>query len=216
MGYFLDAFSISSGATLGSLAGQSAFIYGGKALSRQFNEATARHRAALYDPTVRRDLAYLMVTHRLEAGGYPFPDEDEEEQKDAPKTSKLLIIVVTLALVLMVSGGKGYFGMTVGLLLVFSIFFGIPLALVLSGAGKLIQLGKKFTPVEINKADLKQYAQQYWHIREYVRQALDMEKITPQEGFSKLCNTALVSQFPDSTDEIEANAFFLEQELKRA
>lgn len=56
---------------------------------------------------------------------------------------------------------------------------------------------------------------QYWHIREYVRQALDDNELTPEEGIKKLLNARLVQQFPDTIEEIEANAFYYKKEKEK-
>lgn len=50
-------------------------------------------------------------------------------------------------------------------------------------------------------------AKQYWKIREYLRNALIVGELTPQEGVKKLLNARLVQRFPDTIEEIEAHAF---------
>ena len=65
------------------------------------------------------------------------------------------------------------------------------------------------------KQQLIKDGQQYWHIREYVRQALAASELSPQDAVLKLSRTQLVQQFPDTVEEIEANAFYYKQKLQQ-
>ena len=73
------------------------------------------------------------------------------------------------------------------------------------GKKKLMQSG--FRPKLIKDG------QHYWHIREYIRQALASGQMNVQDAIIKISNTELGRQFPDTVDEIEANAFFYRQKL---
>ena len=50
-------------------------------------------------------------------------------------------------------------------------------------------------------------AKQYWKIREYIRNALEVGELTPQASLKKLLKARLVQRFPDTIEEIEAHAF---------
>ena len=63
------------------------------------------------------------------------------------------------------------------------------------------------------KNQLESDGQQYWYVREYVRQALANGELDTKSAIVKISNTALAQQFPDTVDEIEANAFYYRQKL---
>lgn len=65
------------------------------------------------------------------------------------------------------------------------------------------------------KQQLIKDGQQYWRIREYVRQALAASELSPQDAVLKLSRTQLGQQFPDTVEEIEANAFYYKQKLQQ-
>ena len=55
--------------------------------------------------------------------------------------------------------------------------------------------------------------EQHWHVREYVRQVLAGGQIDAQAALQKLCTTRLVQSFPDTIEEINANAFYFAQSI---
>ena len=63
------------------------------------------------------------------------------------------------------------------------------------------------------KPELEQDGEKYWYVREYIRQALEAGEMNRDDAVRKLSNTALVQQFPDTVEEIEANAFYYKQQL---
>lgn len=63
------------------------------------------------------------------------------------------------------------------------------------------------------KATLIEEGKQYWHIREYVRQVLQKGELSIEDAIVKISNTELGRQFPDTVDQIEANAFHYRQKL---
>lgn len=63
------------------------------------------------------------------------------------------------------------------------------------------------------KAQLEYDGQQYWYMREYVRQALARGEMDINTAVTKICNTRLAQQFPDTVDKIEANAFYYRQKM---
>ena len=211
MGYFMDAFDISSGLTLGSRTAEAAFEYGGQVLSRSLNRATSNYRAQNYDPIVRDDLNNLLVLGSLRRIAYPFPVFVEEAPPaERPQNFFIRHKIFTLCLIWFVytlfqymnneSSGNYAAAQTDALLVVFSF-----LVMAAAGAGAALmktgriigtaskKLSPHVLPTEINKTELEKYGRQYWKIREYVRMALDEEEFSPQEGLRKLTNTALVS-----------------------
>lgn len=61
------------------------------------------------------------------------------------------------------------------------------------------------------KAQLENDGQQYWYVREYVRQALASGELDLKNAMTKIVNTSLAQQLPDTVDKIEANAFYYRQ-----
>ena len=61
------------------------------------------------------------------------------------------------------------------------------------------------------KSQLEYDGQQYWYVREYVRQALSRGELDKKIAITKIVNTNLAQRLPDTVDEIEANAFYYRQ-----
>lgn len=72
--------------------------------------------------------------------------------------------------------------------------------------GKDVLFGNYKNQLEVN-------GQQYWYVREYIRQELANGEMNTKSAIIKISNTALAQQFPDTVDEIEANAFYYRQKL---
>lgn len=219
MGYFKDAFDIGAGATLGNLAVNSGAQLGYTFVQAKFQQAYINYRSRYFDPVIRHDLNELLVFGRLPQQGYPFPNSNVPVKKEnflkKHKTiTVLLIAFVAIDLVATAFGASGNIGaiwqslMTILALLVFVLFIS-GIVMIVSKAGKK---GKDVLSGSY-KNQLEANGQQYWYVREYVRQALANGEMDTKSAIIKISNTALAQQFPDTVDEIEANAFYYRQKL---
>ncbi|EHJ51897.1 hypothetical protein [Streptococcus macacae] len=208
MGLFTDSLKIGAGLTLGSAAAElgvqkTLVIVEDKRL-RQYNE----YRSRLYDIIVREDLCRLEVDGRLQSRPYPFPEKAtvlnfSELQKDIlhltqnfkgetllkfmkwhPWLTALLFAILIIPFIPLLS-----YNALIGLIVFVTLF------------RLVFNRPKKFKRV------LVEDGKQYWHIREYIRQALEIGELNPKQSIPKLLNARLVQQFPDTIEEIEANAF---------
>ena len=219
MGYFKDAFDISAGATLGNLAVNSGAQLGYTFVQAKFQQAYINYRSQYFDPVIRHDLNELLVFGRLPQQGYPFPNSNAPVKKEnffkRHKTfTVLLIALIVIDVVASVFGASGNVGsiwqslMILISLLVFVLFIsGIAMFV-----GKAGRKGKDALSGSY-KNQLESNGQQYWYVREYVRQALANGELDTKSAIVKISNTALAQQFPETVDEIEANAFYYRQKL---
>ncbi|HEM5983632.1 TPA: hypothetical protein ACGOSV_000167 [Streptococcus suis] len=160
-----------------------------------------------FDQIVRDDLCHLDVDGRLENRTYPFPNKvsilniseiqiDYQELTQDFNFHKLIVFM------------KRHPWLTGVAALLLSVPFG------LSDVGSILGLSVFVILIRMILARPKKYqkvlvedAKQYWKIREYLRNALIVGELTPQEGVKKLLNARLVQRFPDTIEEIEAHAF---------
>lgn len=213
MGLFQDAFDLSSGATLGNIVANSSVEMGVNLANAADQAAYRKFRSENFDPTIRQDLNDIMVRGRLQAIAYPFPTNEKEEVVKEKFFKKHPIITgFGISTVLNMLFSRALINNTELLVLILiPIYVGVFYAL-----GRLIKKigkgGKKFLELNI-KPPLINDGYQYWHIREYVRQALDSGEMTVKDAIVKISNTNLGRQFPDTVEEIEANAFYYRQKL---
>ena len=211
MGYFKNAFDISSGATLGYVATMTGVQIGSAGMTLAMNGNYAKYRAQYFDPVVRQDLNDLLVFGKLQNIAYPFPSGSAKKQNFITRHKVFSVTVVVFLALMLLNGFAGFkSGPLFDLMMAVVCWFWIVLiGMLLSKAGKL---GKKGLDFVSNNRELDNFAQHYWHIREYVRQVLDSGQMDVKTAITKLCNTELVQHFPDTVDEIEANAFYYRQQ----
>lgn len=216
MGLFGDAFDIGAGATLGNLAVKTGYQATEDFLNKTEHVAYNKLRSERFDPVVRQDLNDIIVRGMLQTRNYPFPQDDATKKKNffiRHKIFWIIFLIYTVYILVNVSiiglGGYVYTSIT-NTTLYFMAFMVLYAAYAFAkktkrGAKKLMQSG--FRPKLIKDG------KQYWHMREYVRQALASKQMSVQDAIVKISNTELGRQFPDTVDEIEANAFYYRQKL---
>lgn len=214
MGLFLKAMKVSSGATLGYAATNMGIKKAAEWSETSKIENYNRHRKKFYDPFIRKDLIHLEVDGKLQAIPYPFYQEKKitVDYKHFDKQQALLLtkkypLMVYLCFVLLLSF-IGQFNYTASEF-ASGAWFIFWIILIIIACQKLLSNQDQVTKT------LMTDGKQYWHIREYVRQALDENELTPEEGIKKLLNARLVQQFPDTIEEIEANAFYYKKEKEK-
>ena len=83
------------------------------------------------------------------------------------------------------------------------------------GIGSLIvkglKKGKQAIGDKTYREKLDAAGSRYWYIREHVRQGLASGQMGFKDAIRKLAATDLVQQFPYTFDEIEAHAFYFQQ-----
>ena len=210
MGLFQDAFDLSSGATLGNIVSVQSYELGANFVSTVEKETYRQYRVQNFDPVLRQDLKDIMVRGRLQAIAYPFPTGDENKtvtkEKFYKKHPAITGFLVSMVMI-MFSGGNTDF-MVIACM---PTYIGMILALV-NFVKRLGKGGKKLLK-DTFTGTLNNDGHQYWHVREYVRQALDAGEMTVKDAIVKISNTNLGRQFPDTIEEIEANAFYYKQKL---
>lgn len=207
MGLFTDSLKVSAGLTLGHAATKIGIQKTLTAAEENAENKIRNYQAKFYDPIVREDLCHLEVDGQLGNRVYPFPktasviniaelQKDFQELTQGFSGEKLLAFVkshpwVTLVVVLLLTVPFGFsdIGSIIGLSI--SILF----------IRLIVSRPKKYQKI------LLEDAKQYWKIREYLRNALSMGELTPEESVKKLLNARLVQRFPDTIEEIEAHAF---------
>lgn len=216
MGLFGDAFNISAGATLGNLAVKTGYQAAEEFLNATEKNAYNKMRSENFDPVVRQDLNDIIVRGMLQARDYPFILDKVQKKENIFKRYKVFWIVTLIFIILYGSylskmmNGIDYLRETTTLIewyFVFACFYASYRLYKKLNRGKKKLMQSGFRPKLIKDG------QHYWHIREYIRQALASGQMNVQDAIIKISNTELGRQFPDTVDEIEANAFFYRQKL---
>ncbi|MBO4126065.1 hypothetical protein [Streptococcus suis] len=207
MGLFTDSLKVSSGLTLGHAATKIGIQKTLTAAEEHAEKQVKTYQARFFDPIVRDDLCHLEVDGQLENRIYPFPSKVSvinisEIQKDFQE------LIQDFNVQKIGIFAKNHPWVTGIAALLLTVPFGF------SDIGSIIGLSVFIVLVRLIMARPKKYqkvlledAQQYWKIREYLRNALVVKELTPQESVKKLLNARLVQRFPDTIEEIEAHAF---------
>ncbi|WFA76296.1 hypothetical protein PFZ59_02045 [Streptococcus suis] len=207
MGLFTDSLKVSSGLTLGHAATKIGIQKTLTAAEEHAEKQVKTYQARFFDPIVRDDLCHLEVDGQLENRIYPFPSKVSvinisEIQKDFQE------LIQDFNVQKIGIFAKSHPWVTGIAALLLTVPFGF------SDIGSIIGLSVFIVLVRLIMARPKKYqkvlledAQQYWKIREYLRNALVVKELTPQESVKKLLNARLVQRFPDTIEEIEAHAF---------
>lgn len=207
MGLFTDSLKVSSGLTLGHAATKIGIQKTLTAAEEHAEKQVKTYQARFFDPIVRDDLCHLEVDGQLENRIYPFPSKVSvinisEIQKDFQE------LIQDFNVQKIGIFAKSHPWVTGIATLLLTVPFGF------SDIGSIIGLSVFIVLVRLIMARPKKYqkvlledAQQYWKIREYLRNALVVKELTPQESVKKLLNARLVQRFPDTIEEIEAHAF---------
>lgn len=208
MGLFGDAFDISAGATLGNLAVKTGYQAAEEFLNATEKNAYNKQRSESFDPVVRQDLNDIMVRGMLQAKSYPFPQMEVQKKENFFIRHKVFWIATIIFFV------ATKFNTTYEYLLsLVQLYMAFAIIYITHKLSKKIKRGKKKLMQSSFRPKLIKDGQQYWHMREYVRQALASGQMNVQDAIIKISNTELGRQFPDTVDEIEANAFFYKQKL---
>ena len=218
MGWFKNSFGVGAGATLGSMAAQT-----GVDMVVNIADATTKklyddYRTEHFDPIVRDDLSHIIARGALKEVPYPFPTEvrpgantrQEPIQSSFVQRHKIALGVAGFLLLVAIFNPKQS---------AVVLFVGVWLLIVAAGIAFFKKAGRTASKVAISSLDAPKQqlindGQQYWHIREYVRQALAASELSPQDAVLKLNSTRLAQQFPDTVEDIEANAFYYKQRLQ--
>lgn len=219
MGYFKDAFDVGAGATLGNMAVNTGAQIGATFVDAKFKQAYNNYRAQYFDPVIRNDLNELLVFERLPQRSYPFPNSNNPEKKENffKRHKKFTILLLVTIVVDILGALLNMFASTSALALDLLFIVGIlAWSVCISGLVMIVKKvgrgGKKVLSGNY-KAQLENDGQQYWYVREYVRQALANGELDLKNAIIKIVNTSLAQQLPDSIDKIEANAFYYRQKM---
>lgn len=218
MGYFKDAFDVGAGVTLGNMAVNTGAQIGATFVDAKFNQAYNNYRAQYFDPVIRNDLNELLVFERLPQRVYPFPNSNAQVKKENffkrhKKFTILLLAMIVMNLfasILSMSGISENIGSAL-LVVTVCLSWAVCISGVVIVIKKVGRGGKKVLSGSY-KAQLEYDGQQYWYVREYVRQALLRGELDKKNAITKIINTNLAQQLPDTVDEIEANAFYYRQQ----
>ena len=217
MGYFKDAFDVGAGATLGNMAVNTGAQIGATFVDAKFNQAYNNYRSQYFDPVIRNDLNELLVFERLPQKAYPFPNSNVQVKKENffkrhKKFTILLLAMIVMDLfasILSMSGISENLGdnlLVVTICLSVAVYIsGMVIVIKKVGRGGQKVLSRSY------KSQLEYDGQQYWYVREYVRQALSRGELDKKIAITKIVNTNLAQRLPDTVDEIEANAFYYRQ-----
>ncbi len=220
MGWFKNSFGIGAGVTLGDMAAQTGVAMAVDIIDGSTKKLQDDYRIEHFDPTVRDDISHIIARGALSEMSYPFPSEPNPgataaqqpgERKNFVQRHKIAVgITGALVLVAICNPKQSAIVLLIGLWLLI-VAVGITIFKKASRAATGMMVGALSAP----KQQLIKDGQQYWHIREYVRQALAASELSPQDAVLKLSRTQLGQQFPDTVEEIEANAFYYKQKLQQ-
>lgn len=219
MGLFGDAFNISAGATLGNLAVKTGYQAAEEFFNATEKNAYNKMRSESFDPVVRQDLNDIIVRGMLQARDYPFLLDKVQRKENIFKRYKVFWIVTIIYLVIFfgylynLMNNAGYEDYARQIFDMTEWYFVFAILYASYRLGKKLNRGKKKLMQSGFRPKLIKDGQQYWHVREYIRQALASRQMSVQDAIIKISNTELGRQFPDTVDEIEANAFFYRQKL---
>lgn len=174
------------------------------------NAVSDMYRAKGFDPAVRKDLTDLLAKGRLDNIAYPFPTKETPPKKPIfVLRHKVFSLSFVLYCIIIYVGAKmrhfeGIENMLTSTTLIFFLFWFCCVVVML--VKKLLRGGKKASDFVFQTQYIYE-GKQYWNIREYVRQALDMGQLDLQGAYVRLRGTELGRQLPDSDTEIEARVF---------
>lgn len=217
MGLFSDAFDVGAGATLGSMASANLVNMSGRLVSNTITKAYNEYRSSCFDPIVREDICNIMVKGNLPQMAYPFPSVNGSlgEKENFFKQHKIFTAILAVFIISVISSGvtaSGNGSESLAVMMGFSL-----LALFFAGIGMMImkigKIGKKAVVNTSYKNQLGNDGQQYWYVREYIRQALETHQLTAKEAVYQMCNTRLAQQLPDTAEELDAHIFYYKQRL---
>lgn len=211
MGIFKDAFGLGAGATLGNMSVQMGYNAVTGIVNTAEEELYTKFRSQNFDPIVRQDLNDIIVRGALEPREYPFPENKTERRKNFFMRHKVFWIIT----------GIYFFGISIlaktemfDVMMNFAGLYGVyAMIYVAIALGKKVHRGGKALLQVTFKSKLMEAGRQYWYMREYIRQALQTGELSIEDAIRKISNTELGCQFPDTVDQIEANAFFYRQRL---
>lgn len=175
------------------------------------NAVSDMYRAKGFDPAVRKDLTDLLAKGRLDNIAYPFPTKETPPKKPIfVLRHKVFSLSFVVFMIVMYIAGKASIGqpnfdsVVMGICIAFLLFWFCCVAVML--VKKLLRGGKKASDFVFQTQYIYE-GKQYWNVREYVRQALDMGQLDLQGAYVRLRGTELGRQLPDSDTEIEARVF---------
>ena len=214
MGWFKNSFGIGAGVTLGDMAAQTGVAMAVDIIDGSTKKLQDDYRIEHFDPIVRDDISHIIARGALSEMSYPFPTELDSNVKAAQQLGEKssfvqrhkIAVGITGALVLVAICNPKQSAIV---LLIVAV--GITIFKKASRTATGMMVGALSAPRE----QLIKDGQQYWRIREYVRQALALAELSPQDAVLKLSRTQLGQQFPDTVEEIEANAFYYKQKLQQ-
>lgn len=212
MGYFENAFDIGAGATLGNLAVQTGYNLTLGAVNSADKKVYNQYRSRNFDPIVRQDLKDIMVKGMLQNIACPFPTSVQENRPNFFARHKVFTGCLCIGLACDLLSRIIPFWIfsqisSMAYVVMAGSIFGMAMSKLGKGAKTLVGNSKAI------KNRLIQDGKQYWYVREYVRQALEIGEMDAREAIVKISNTSLACQFPDTIEEIEANAFYYRKEL---
>lgn len=213
---FKNWFDAGAGATLGNLAVMTGYNIGTQTTELILTAAEKKHQAQFYDPVVRADLNDIIVRGVLEKKEYPFPQKQNKKVKpqgnffQRHKTLSILLGIFVLFTVTMQITVTPSTAEVPPVLLLFPIAI---LIVIFSAIGKKIVKGGKKAIEFTYKGGMDAKGEEYWYVREYIRQSLDKKEMTSKDAVLKISNTKLGLLFPDTVEVIEANAFYYRQRL---
>ncbi len=212
-GLFKDAFDVGAGATLGSLTVMTGYTIGSNIIDNTVRNAFETYRSQYFDPVIRQDLCELMVKGLLPAAAYPFPSNQIPAEKANFFKRHMIFTVVLIWMIVNIiylpfSGKTDADILSYGLSVMLVFFMGIGLVLL-----KIFKAGGRKLVQHTYKSELENAGQEYWYVREYIRQALARHELSVEDSIRKISNTQLARIFPDTVEKIEANAFYYRQRI---
>lgn len=177
------------------------FSVGANATNVAINSAEEAYRKKYFDAPVQEDIKSIVERGILENRVYPFPTSVKTKRppffvRHKFYCSVIVIIWVLIWLVMTLFGNNVEFaGKICIVLLAISWFFGVGGFIVML-IKKIARGGKKVADFTFQSTYISE-GQEYWNIREQVRQALQAGTINSQNAVCHLRNTALGRRLPN-------------------
>lgn len=219
MGLFKDAFGVGAGATLGNIAVHTGYEAASNFLIATGDKMYTKFRAEKFDPIIRQDLCDILVRGALAEIDYPFPLNASERRPNFFMRHKVFWIITVIVGWIYFHNVRNVMAHRIDsdienafeILMVLYVLYVIGYVAV--ALVRKVLRGTKNLMLASSKAALVEEGKKYWNIREYVRQALQVGELSVENAIVKISNTGLACQFPDTVDQIEANAFYYRQRL---
>lgn len=219
--FFKAGLGASAGATLGNIAVSSGCQLIASSFAKANQKAYLNYKANIYDNIVRKDIVEFYASDGKwlpTYSSYPFFEAEPAIAKQNlflrhPVLSVLLLITILGNLFIAMGSSSTPSNMIAPISLSsFALFIGVIYTFLKKTGRKTVNT---VTDLLANDAreELRHFGQEYWQVREYVKDALASGHLDDDSAYRELLDTFLVQQLPDKNSQLRALAYNRKKEL---